>query len=197
MIAIIVLAAGKSARSAPENKLLAPSPAGGTLISQTVDQAIAVTDCPVIVVTGHQAEKIRDVLAKKPVRFVHATQFAEGLAASLRTGIAALGSEIEAVLICLGDMPLIEPTILRSIIRSFDPQRNREIIIPTFQGRRGNPILWSKRFFPALLKLSGDKGGRMILHRHKQFIAEIPVADDSVRIDFDTPEQLAGYKKGE
>jgi molybdenum cofactor cytidylyltransferase len=194
VIAIIVLAAGTSARSAPENKLLTPSPAGGTLISQTIDQAIGVGTSPVIVVTGHQAEQIRDVLSEKPVRLVHAQQFAEGIAASLRTGIAALGSEIEAALICLGDMPLIEPTILRRIIGNFDAQQKREII-PTFQGQRGNPILWSKRFFPELLKLSGDSGGRRILDRHKQFIAEISVASAAVRIDFDTPEQLRSYKK--
>jgi molybdenum cofactor cytidylyltransferase len=103
MIAIIVLAAGKSSR-AIENKLLAAAPGGGTMIEQSVDHTIAASAGPVIVVTGHQAEQVRSVLSEKPVGFVHAADYAEGIGASLRAGIAALGSEIEGALICLGDM---------------------------------------------------------------------------------------------
>jgi molybdenum cofactor cytidylyltransferase len=193
MIAIIVLAAGKSSR-AMENKLLAAAPGGGTMIGQTVDHAMAAGTGVVMVVTGHQKDQVRDTLAGRSVRFVHALDYAEGIAASLRAGIAALDSEVEASLICLGDMPLVEPTDMRRIMDAYDPGNKREIIIPTYQGKRGNPVLWGRRFFPELSALAGDSGGRVILHQHAQFIREIAVDSEAVRLDFDTPEQLAGFK---
>lgn len=194
MIAVIVLAAGKSSRSTPENKLLTLAQDGRTMIAQTVDHAVASGAGAVIVVTGHQAERIRNALSEKPVSFVHASDFAEGIAASLRGGIAALESHIEAALICLGDMPLVEPSMMRHIIAAYDPGQGREIILPTYQDQRGNPVLWGRRFFPELLKLTGDSGGRGILPRHKRFITEIPVGSEGVRLDFDTPDELATFK---
>jgi molybdenum cofactor cytidylyltransferase len=191
MITIIVLAAGKSSRTI-ENKLLAAAPGGGTLIEQTVDHAVAAG--PVIVVTGHQAEQVRNALSQKPVRFVHAAEFAEGIAASLRAGIAALGPEIKGVLICLGDMPLVEPSTMRRILAAFDPAQGHEIIIPTYENQRGNPVFWGRRFFAELAQLTGDSGGRVILHRHKQYVAEIAFSGDEVLVDFDTPEQLAEFE---
>jgi molybdenum cofactor cytidylyltransferase len=193
VIAIVVLAAGKSSRSAPENKLLTPA-VNGTLIGQTVDHAVSSGGGPVIVVTGHQAAQIENALSERPVRFVHAADYAEGIAASLRAGIAALDRDADGALICLGDMPLVEPFILRRIVQAFDPAQGCEIVLPTYAGERGNPVLWGKRFFPELLQLSGDSGGGRILHLHKPFIIEVPVEHESVRLDFDTKQELEKFK---
>jgi molybdenum cofactor cytidylyltransferase len=194
-IAALVLAAGRSTRMGDANKLLAAMPSGQAMIAQTIDHVTSCFAQPVIVVTGHQDHEIRSALADKPVRFVHAADYAEGMAASLHTGITALSAEIGAVLICLGDMPLVEPAMLNRIIAAYDPAEGREIIIPSFQGQRGNPVLWGKRFFPELLKLSGDTGGRQILHRYPERVAEVQVETDSVLRDFDTPEMLAALAK--
>jgi len=194
-IAALVLAAGRSSRMGEANKLLAAMPGGQTMIAQTVDHVTACSAQPVIVVTGHQDREIRNALAGKPVRFVHAADYAEGMAASLRAGIAALSAEISAALICLGDMPLNETALLNRIIAAYDPVEGREIILPSFQGQRGNPVLWGKRFFPDLMKLSGDTGGRQILHRYAERAAEVQVESDSVLRDFDTPEMLAALAK--
>ena len=193
MIAVIVLAAGKSSRAAPENKLLALAPGGGTLIGQTIDHALACRAGPVIVVTGHQAEQVRDALSEKPVRFVHAPDFAEGIAGSLRAGVAALDSHIQGALICLGDMPLVGPSIMRRIAGAYDPAQGHEIIVPTFVGQRGNPVLWGRRFFSELLELTGDRGGRGVLDRHGQFVTEIAVPSEAVLMDFDTPAELVMF----
>jgi molybdenum cofactor cytidylyltransferase len=195
MIAIIVLAAGKSSRAAPQNKLLTAGPSGSTLIEQTVDHAVASHVGPVTVVTGYQAEQVRQVLMKTPVRFVYAADFAEGIAASLRTGIATLDSDIQGALICLGDMPLVAPSTMRQIAGAYDAKAGREIIIPTFEGRRGNPVLWGRRFFPRLLQLTGDRGAREILAEHMEFAIEIPVTCGAIRVDFDTPEELATFNR--
>jgi len=190
-IAAIVLAAGRSARMGPDNKLLAPMPDGRPMIAQTVDHVLASTARPVIVVTGHQDAEIRAALSDRPVRFVHAEDFAEGLAASLHAGIAALSSGLGAALICLGDMPLIAPATLDRLIAAFDPTEGREIILPTFEGQRGNPVLWGKRFFPELLGLRGDSGARQILQHHMESVTEVALDTDSVLLDFDTPAALA------
>jgi molybdenum cofactor cytidylyltransferase len=115
------------------------------------------------------------------------------MAASLHEGIAALAANIGAVLICLGDMPLVGPDVLNSIIAAYDLAEGREVVRPSFGGQRGNPVLWGKRFFPELLKLSGDAGARQILQAHMEFVAEVPVPTDSVLQDFDTPEMLAKH----
>ena len=190
-IAALVLAAGKSSRMGPDNKLLAMLPDGRTMIAQTVDHVLASAARPVIVVTGHQDAEIQTALHDRPVRFVHAEDFAAGLAASLHAGIAALSSGIGAALICLGDMPLIGPATLDQLIAAFDPTEGREIILPTFEGQRGNPVLWGKRFFPALLGLQGDIGARQILHQHMESVTEVALDTDSVLLDFDTPAALA------
>lgn len=193
-VAALVLAAGLSTRMGNTNKLLAPMPDGQSMIAHTVDNTCAGGARPVIVVTGHQDREIRHALRGKPVRFLHAPDYAQGMSASLNAGIAALSAEIGAALICLGDMPLIDPAAHRQIIAAYNPARGHEIVIPIFDGQRGNPVLWGKRFFPDLLKLSGDTGARQILHRFTDFIVEIPVRTDAILRDFDTPETLATFK---
>ena len=189
--AALVLAAGKSSRMGSINKLLAPMPDGRSMIAHTVDNVLASIARPVIVVTGHQDRDIRNALAGKPVRFLHAADYAQGLSASLQAGISAISAEIGGVIICLGDMPLIGPEILGKLLAAYSPELWREIIIPTFDGQRGNPVLWGKRFFPEFLKLSGDTGARQIMHFFADFITEVPVDSDAILRDFDTPEMLA------
>ncbi|OYV48907.1 MAG: 4-diphosphocytidyl-2C-methyl-D-erythritol kinase [Acidocella sp. 20-58-15] len=190
-VAGVVLAAGLSSRMAPANKLLTPLPGGKTMIAQVVDSVLASTASPVIVVTGHQEEHIKAALTGRNVRFVYAPDYRDGMAASLRAGIAALSSGLGAALICLGDMPLLKPPTLNRIIDAYDQAEGREIVLPVFDGQRGNPVLWGQRFFPELLSLSGDTGGRQILHRHMEHVAEINVESDEILRDFDSPEALA------
>jgi xanthine dehydrogenase accessory factor len=196
-VAALVLAAGTSSRMAPCNKLLKILPSGKPMIAQTVDHVLASAANPVIVVTGHQAGAIRAALAGRNVRFVHAADYAFGLSASLRDGILELPPRIGGALICLGDMPLVDPPTLDRIIAAYDPALGREIILPTHGARRGNPVLWGKRFFGPLGALSGDAGGRQILAGYAEFIFEIPVETDAVLRDFDTADALAGYAQAQ
>jgi molybdenum cofactor cytidylyltransferase len=193
-VAALVLAAGLSSRMAPQNKLLAVLPSGQAMIAETVDRILASAASPVIVVVGHQEQQIRQALAGKNVRFVHAIDYAEGLAASLRAGVAALSDGIGAAMICLGDMPLVEKSSLDRIISAFDPAEGREIILPVYDGQRGNPVLWGQRFFNELRNLSGDAGARQILHKYMEYVSEVSAASDSVLRDFDTPETLESLR---
>ncbi|MDE8347975.1 MAG: molybdopterin-binding/glycosyltransferase family 2 protein [Acidocella sp.] len=196
-IAGVVLAAGLSSRMAPANKLLTMLPGGKTMIAQVVDSVLASIASPVIVVTGHQEEQIKAALAGRNVRFVYAPDYHDGMAASLRAGIAALSYGIGAALICLGDMPLLAPATLNRIIDAYDPAESREIVLPIFDSQRGNPVLWGQRFFPALLNLSGDVGARQILHQHMEHVVEINTESDEILRDFDSPEAMATLQQAD
>lgn len=193
-IAIIVLAAGRSSRSAPDNKLLAAMPDGRALVVSVVDHALAAKGDPVLVVTGHRADAVTAALAGRVVRFVHAERFAEGMAESLKAGLAALPTGVSAVLVCLGDMPLVTTAALDRLIDAYDPDEGRAIVVPTHRGRRGNPVLWDRQFFTEIAALDGDTGARRILANHLDLIAEVSMDDDSVLRDFDTRDALTALK---
>jgi molybdenum cofactor cytidylyltransferase len=98
--------------------------------------------------------------------------------------------------ICLGDMPLVDAALIDRLIDAFDPDHGALIALPVSEGRRGNPVLWSCRFFPELLTLEGDVGARHLIARHGEAVAEVPVDGDSAFLDIDTPEALDGARQG-
>ncbi len=191
-VAAVILAAGASSRMAPRNKLLVDLPDGRAMVAHVVDTALASNARPVIVVTGHQRAEIEQALQGRDVQFVHAPDAASGLAASLRSGLRALPAQTEAALVCLGDMPLISPALLNQLIAAWDPEEGRTIILPTHQGRAGNPVLWDRRFFDDIAALQGDQGARRLLREHADQVTEIEIGSDAVLQDFDTPETLKG-----
>jgi molybdenum cofactor cytidylyltransferase len=192
-VGALVLAAGLSRRMNGVNKLLAEL-GGRPVVAHAVDAALASPAWPVVVVTGHEAERVRAVLAGRAVRFAHNATPELGLSASLRTGLAALGGEVEAAVVCLGDMPLVRAEHLAALVAAFEAGGRRAICAPSFEGRRGNPVLWPARFFPALAALSGDAGARALLDAHAGEVCYVPVADAGVTLDVDTPDALAALR---
>jgi molybdenum cofactor cytidylyltransferase len=190
-IAGIVLAAGRSRRMAPHNKLLVTDRTGKTMIARVVDNVLSSKARPILVVTGHQAEQIEHVLGGRPVRYVHAPDYAQGLSASLKAGIAAMPEDCAAALVCLGDMPLVTGRMIDRLLESYDPEEGRLIVLPTFRGKQGNPMIWDKRFFPEILAISGDSGARFLTGKYMESVAEVEMADDAVLRDFDTTESLS------
>jgi molybdenum cofactor cytidylyltransferase len=190
-IAAVVLAAGRSRRMAPHNKLLVADRTGKTMIARVIDNVLSSNARPILVVTGHQAEQIQHALGGRPVRYVHAADYAEGLAASLKAGIAAVPEECAAALVSLGDMPLVTGRMIDRLLSSYDPDEGRLIVLPTFRGKQGNPMLWDRRFFPEILQITGDSGARFLLGKHLEAVAEVEMADDAVLRDFDTTDSLA------
>ena len=189
--AAIVLAAGLSTRMAPRNKLLVTDPNGIAMVARVVDAILASSARPISVVVGHEAARVRAALGARPVTIVEAPAYANGLSASLRAGLAALPASTTRALICLGDMPLVGPTLLDELIAMHDPRKSRLIVVPTFQGRRGNPILWDRRFFAEMSALQGDAGARSLLSTHAAAVVEVACDDDASLTDFDTPEAFA------
>ena len=140
---------------------------------------------------GNQADAVDAALGKLPVERVRNPAYAEGLSTSLKRGLAALPPDIAGVVVCLGDMPLIAGRDIDQLIAAFNPLEGRAIIVPTRRGKRGNPVLWAKRFFPEMAELAGDVGAKHLIGEHAELVAEVEMDSDSVLVDIDTPDALA------
>lgn len=190
-IAAVVLAAGRSSRMAPHHKLLLADRAGKPIIARVVDNLLSSPARPIVVVLGYRGADVRAALRGRQIEFVEAADYAEGLSASLRAGLAALPAEVAAALVCLGDMPLITARVIERLIAAYDPDEGRRIVVPTHRGQRGNPILWDRGFFAEMRALSGDTGARGLLERHAEAVTEVEIGEEAVLRDVDTPESLA------
>ncbi len=191
-VAAIVLAAGRSTRMGGPNKLLADI-GGRPMVRIVVDQVLASRARPVIVVTGHQRERVEAALSGLAVTFVHNANFAEGLSTSLRAGIAALPAQADGAVVCLGDMPHVDAHLIDRLIGAFDPERGALVVVPTIAGKRGNPVVWSRRFFPDLASLDGDVGARHLIAGYQEAVVEVPT-DKGALVDVDTPDALDAVK---
>jgi len=192
-IAAVVLAAGRSTRMGAVNKMLAEI-GGKPLVRIAAEQALASRAKPVIVVTGHERERVEQALAGLAVQLVHNPDYAEGLGTSLKAGIAALPEVADGAVVCLGDMPQVDAGLIDKLIGGFDPERGALVVVPSIEGRRGNPVLWSRRFFPDLMQIQGDIGARHLIGHYAEAVVEIPLAGEAALIDVDTPESLSAVK---
>ncbi len=191
-VAALVLAAGQSRRMGPVNKLLAEVD-GRPMVAHAVDAALASAARPVVVVTGHEPERVRAALAGRDVTFAHNPLYVEGLSGSLRAGLDALPADIDGVVVLLGDMPSVATGHIDRLIAAFDPAGGKTICVPTFNGKRGNPVLWARRYFAEMREVAGDVGARHLIGAHADEICEVAMADTAVLEDLDTPEALAAH----
>ncbi len=188
-VAAVVLAGGRSSRVGRENKLLAKVN-GRPMVAGVVAEAIASNVSTVIVVTGHQAGAVRDALADLPVTMVHNPDFKQGLSTSLKAGLAALDEQLEGAIVCLGDMPQVTLHHINKLISVFEARTGCAVCVPTFGGKRGNPVLWDRHFFTEIMEIEGDVGARHLIGTHAEKVVEVPMDDDGVLLDVDTADAL-------
>jgi molybdenum cofactor cytidylyltransferase len=187
-IAAIVLAAGRSSRMGPLNKLLQPID-GSTIIARVTGAAIASGGNPVIVVTGFEDDRVKEALRGLDVTFANNPNFDEGMSGSIRTGLAALPAGSDGAMILLGDMAEVGASDLRLVMAAFAGRD--AICIPVRDGRRGNPVLWGASYFAEMMRLSGDVGAKQLIAKHPAHVTEVPVGSDGIFADVDTPADLA------
>ena len=188
-IAALILAAGQSRRMGGINKLLEEID-GAPMVARAADAVISSRTDPVFVVVGHEADRVRGALAGRDVVFVDNPAYAEGLSTSLEHGVAAVPEDADGVLVCLGDMPRIAAAEIDALIDAFDPVAGRSICVPTFGGKRGNPVLLGHRFFAEIQEISGDVGARQLIGAYPDLIVEVAMDGDGVLVDIDTPQAL-------
>src|SRR5262245_48294762 len=194
-VAAIVLAAGRSTRMRVENKLLAEV-GGKPMVRHVVEAALASGAGPVLVVTGHQGEAVRAALAGLEVAFVENADYAIGLSSSLKAGLRAVREGCDGALVLLGDMPRITADHIDRLIAAFAAEP-AAIIVPTHEGRRGNPVLWPRASFAEMLQLGGDVGAKRLLSVHADRVREVDLGGDAIFADVDTPEALAEVRGGQ
>jgi molybdenum cofactor cytidylyltransferase len=191
-IGAVILAAGSSRRMGDANKLLTPF-ADKPLVRHGVESACASGADPVVLVTGHESAAVAAVVRDLDTSVVENPDHGSGMASSLRAGIAALPPGLDGVVVMLGDMPAITAGTIDRLIAAFDPAGGHTICVPEYQGTPGHPVLFARRFFPALQELSGDIGAKPILREHADQIATVPVGDVGITIDLDTPAAFRRY----
>jgi molybdenum cofactor cytidylyltransferase len=191
-VAALVLAAGLSRRMGTLNKLLIGID-GKPMVRHVAEAAAGSEARPLIVVTGHEREKVEAALAglDPAPRFVFNPDAAAGLSTSVKCGLAALPPEVDGAVVCLGDMPKVTPATINGLIAAFNPVEGRAICVPVRKGKRGNPVLLARPLFAELAGVSGDVGARDVVAAHPELVAEVEMENDGVLIDIDTPQALA------
>lgn len=193
-VTAIVLAAGQSKRMGQENKLLSPFK-GRPMLSHVVDTLCASTVNDILVVTGHEHDRVEALFPAGPkVRCAHNPDYRRGMSTSLRRGIALVPQETDAALVCLGDMPEITAFVIDAVVGAYDRSAVRLIYIPTYRGQRGNPVLIDRRFFTELHDISGDIGARDLIRAYPGQVREVPVNDPAILRDIDTQEALTAIE---
>ena len=183
MISAILLAAGQSKRMGDENKLV-KNFQGIPLIKHSVRNILASFIGELIIVLGHQREIIEKLIDKnEKIKFVFNQDFESGIATSIKTGLNHLSEETEAFFICLGDMPMVNKDIFNLLIKS---KNTREIIVPTYKNKQGNPILFSKSMKKKIMTIEGNVGAKKILELNKDKILNIETNDQSITKNFNT-----------
>ena len=183
----VVLAAGSGARFGG-GKLLAPW-RGGVLLHGALAAALAAPVRHLTVVTGADPRVVSVVRDFAPsARLIDAADHAEGLAASLRAGVASLSADCAGVLVFLGDMPRTSQAVLAPLCQAV--LAGAPAAAPVWQGRRGNPVALGRGLFQQLLSLRGDVGARAILDSLGDQLALVQAPDDGVLFDVDVPQDL-------
>ncbi len=190
-VAAIILAAGESRRSGEANKLLFEAD-GEPLVRRAAGAALASLAVEVIAVTGHEADLIATALAGLDMRVVHNPDYRDGLSTSLKAGISAVPEGRTGALVMLADMPRISTDIIDLLIGRFEEGGGTHICAPVFARRWGHPVLWPRRFFPQLLEVSGDTGGRDLLNQFAAEISAVEVDTPDIHFDVDVPGDLPG-----
>jgi molybdenum cofactor cytidylyltransferase len=192
-IGAVILAAGASSRMGG-NKLLTEL-SGKPMVRRIVDAALGSRASPVIVVTGNKADAVREALAGCDVNIVNNPDFSSGLSSSLKLGLRNLPANCEGAVIVLGDMPAVTSALIDRLIEAFDPAEGHAICVATHGGKRGNPVLFARRFFQEIESIEGDVGARGLIGAYPELVSEVEAENDAPLIDVDTPEDLAAYRR--
>lgn len=183
---IILLAAGGSTRMGGEHKLLLPW-GDTTVVGQSALQAFSAPVDHIVVVLGCRTNEVRAAIPQ-PATFAVNPRWQEGMYTSIETGLAQLPETVEAFFVALGDMPMVPAAAYTALVAAFRQQPG-SIIVPTYSGRRGHPVLVPRRLVTDTPPPDGDQGLRSILRRHPELVVEVPLPFPGICIDLDTPEE--------
>jgi molybdenum cofactor cytidylyltransferase len=187
-IPALLMAAGMSTRMG-RNKLLLPFN-GHTVVAETCDRLLQSHVSKIIVVLGNDQDKVFNELKDKRVVFVINPNYDLGMSTSLRSGVSYLPDDTKFFMVALGDQPLVSVSAYNALIGA-TCYTSHKIFIPTYGRERGNPTILSAEFIPEIMDTTGDIGGRELVRRHPETVQEVPVINEGVIINMNTPEEYA------
>lgn len=183
MVSAILLAAGESKRMGKLKQLI---PWGKTtMVERAIDNLLNSNVSEVIAVLGYRAEEIMEKIATKSIKVAVNPTYHQGMSTSIITGLNLIDDRARAIMLALADQPLIDSQIINRLIDEFC-DHSKGIVIPTYQNKRGHPVIFAIKYKEELLRLQGDIGGRQIIKEHPDDILEVAVASPSINIDIDT-----------
>lgn len=185
-VAALVLAAGASSRMAGGNKL-GLAWGENTVLGHVLRRVSSLPGLAQTIVVGRPGQDLAAACGDLPIRQVLAKDADEGMSASLRAGMAALPSDIGAVLVCLGDMPLVSPVDIQAVLAAWQAHQPA-IVRPRWQGRPGHPVLFRHDLFGQLCQVQGDQGARGVIAAHAAQVCFVDAQTDGVVVDVDTHE---------
>ncbi|MFO7773136.1 MAG: molybdenum cofactor cytidylyltransferase [Dehalococcoidia bacterium] len=189
-ISAILLAAGQSKRMGMLKQLMALGQS--TIVEQAVDNLLGSAVDEVIVVVGYKHDDVITAIGARPVKLVLNPDYEQGMSTSIIAGLKMVRSRVQAVMIALGDQPLVDSQTINRLIEELS-NHDKGIVVPTYQGSRGHPIIFAIKYKQELLKLKGDVGGRQIIKAHAGDVLEVAVASEGVVADFDTTNDYQTY----
>jgi molybdenum cofactor cytidylyltransferase len=189
----VVLAAGRATRMRG-SKVVRPV-GGRPMVERVVDAALDSRLAGTVVVVGHEADEVRAIVGGRPVRVVHNASFAKGLSTSVHAALRDIGPDFDAALFLLADQPFVTVALIDRLLESF-AATGKLIVRPEVDGDPGNPVLFSARLFPELLRETGDRGGRDVVRRHLDEVCLVAVDDPLACLDIDSLEEYERVKNG-
>ncbi|MFY9606999.1 MAG: nucleotidyltransferase family protein [Blastocatellia bacterium] len=188
MVSAILLAAGESRRMGSFKQLMTFG--GKTFVECCVDNLLASKAGEVVVVTGHREADVRSALGSRPVRFAHNPDYRSGMTSSIRRGVSALSDQAHACLVALVDQPQIGTNVFNRVIEEYLTQ-GPLIVVPTYAGRRGHPIVLDLKLKAEILQTDPNQGLRQVVNAHRDHTVSVEVHSQTVLFDFDTPEDYS------
>lgn len=186
----VVLAAGLSSRMEGRHKLLLPV-GGEPAVRRVVRAIIDAAPREVVVVTGFNARAVFDALDGLPVAFQPNPRYRDGQMTSVAAGVAALRAACDAVMVCLADQVLLEADDYRELIDAYASMPRGSILVPMFDGQRGNPVLFAASYAPEVVNGHVNPGCRKLIAEHADEVFVYDAASDRFIVDMDTPDDYA------
>lgn len=188
-LSAVLLAAGLSRRMGAQNKLLLPLD-GVPLIQHCAQTLLSCRPVEAVAVLGHEAVAVQQALAgaiQQGLRVTHNGHYAEGQRTSVRAGLAALTAPSDGVMICLGDQPWLQPSDLLALAQAFSKRGERSIVVPWWNGRRGNPVVLDWPSVRATLERGESYACRRYIEEHPARVLRWAAPSDAFVRDVDTP----------
>jgi molybdenum cofactor cytidylyltransferase len=195
MIVAVVLSAGESRRMGRPKALL---PIGDVSFLERIVQSLQAAEVEkIVVVLGHNAKEIETKIRRFPVTIVVNPDYAQGQLSSLIAGIRALPAEgVDGILVHLVDHPFLDPDLVKRMTERFYESK-KLIVVPAWKGRRGHPVIFSRRLFDELLSAPLDQGAKSVVHAHAAETLEVETNEEGITFDIDTPEDYRRHVKEE